>query len=47
MRTMTWVHTRKGTPMSSRGTWGALMLRAMMIRQAHPNHPVSIDGQPV
>lgn len=47
MHTLTWSHTRKGTPMSLRGTWAQLMLRVMFVRHAHPQHPMLLDGQPV
>ena len=46
--TMTWNHTRKGTPMTKIcKTWGAAWLHVIMIRQIFPNHPIQIDGKPV
>jgi hypothetical protein len=46
-QTLTWLHTRKGTSMRMTGTYGQLMLRVMMVRHVHPNHPMKIDGVPV
>jgi hypothetical protein len=47
MSTLTWSHTRKGTPMSQKGSYGVLMLRVLMIRSLYPNHPMFIDGVPI
>lgn len=47
MHTLTWIHTRKRTPMTLRATLGQLMVRAWMVRAAHPSHPMKIDGRPI
>ena len=47
MSTLTWSHTRKKTPMSQSGSYASLLVRVMMVRQVHPNHPMFIDGNPV
>ena len=45
MHTLTWVHTRKKTPMKLQGTFGYLWLRIRMIRQVIPDHPMQLDGK--
>lgn len=47
MHTLTWLHTRKGTPMTARGTFGAMLIRAMMVRHVAPGHPMLLDGKPL
>jgi hypothetical protein len=47
MSTLTWNHTRTGLPMTLRGSRGSLLVRAMMIRQVRPRHPLTLDGQPL
>ena len=47
MHTLTWTHTRKGTPMVVRGSWQQLWLRALLIRHARPGHPMLLDGRPI
>ncbi len=44
MQTLTWNHTRKGTPMVLRGNFGQLWVQVMMVRHVYPNHPMQIDG---
>lgn len=44
MNTLTWMHTRKNTPMSVTGPRGSLLVRVMMVRQVYPNHQFQIDG---
>lgn len=44
MHTLTWKHTRKGTPMVLRGNLGDLRVRVMMVRHVYPNHPMQING---
>ena len=39
MHTLTWRHTRKNTPMTLHGTFGYLMVRVLMVRHTHPDHP--------
>lgn len=45
--TLTWTHTRKGTPMTAQGTMGQLMVKVMMVRSVYPGYPMWIDGKPV
>ena len=46
--TLTWIHTRKKTPMTKAcSTWGAAMLHVMTVRQVFPSHPMQINGNPV
>jgi hypothetical protein len=47
MQTMTWKHTRTGKDMKLTGTYGFLLIRAMMIRQVFPNHPIFINELPI
>lgn len=47
MHTLLWKHTRTGKQMMNRGTVGFLMVRVMMIRQAFPGYPMTLDGVPV
>lgn len=47
MSTLTWNHTRKGTPMKMTGNTGSLLVRVMMVRQVFPDHPMFLNGQPV
>ena len=47
MHTLNWNHTRTGRPMTLVGTFGALTLRVMMVRQVFPAHPMLLDGTPV
>ncbi len=44
--TLTWMHTRKNTPMKLQGNVGQLMVRVMMVRQVSPNHPMQLDNKP-
>jgi hypothetical protein len=37
--TLTWMHTRKNTPMKLQGNAGQLMVRVMMVRQVSPQSP--------
>lgn len=45
--TLTWLHTRKNTPMKLIGTWSQIWIRIMIVRSVHPKHPMSIDNKPV
>ena len=47
MHTMTWKHTRTNRPMTFCGNGAAIWMKIAMIRQIHPNHPISIDGTPI
>ena len=46
-KTLTWNHTRKGTPMKLTGAYGYLITRVMMVRYMYPDHPMFLDGKPV
>jgi hypothetical protein len=46
-QTLTWMHTRKNTPMKMRGNFGQLMVRVWAVRQVYPDYPMYLDNLPI
>jgi len=47
LRTLTWLHTRKNTPMKVKGTFAQVMVRIWMVRHASPGHVMQLDGKTI